>query len=186
MIGLISALTIGLLLFLALLVFAIRLGSTARGFHSVSESSGEQGQSEEFEACPPELVARIFSRADWELISRTHSSSLERLFLQERRKVALFWVRHTSRGIRQVMRKHTEAARNAADIRFRTELSLFLFYMELLLMCETLDVLITTVGPSRLQRIASYVHELSREFNYAHEAFARSNAGGATETSSSS
>ena len=181
MIGLISALTVGLLLLIALVVFALRQGSADRDVHSISEFSGDLRHSGELEVCPPELVARIFSRADWELISQTHSPGLERLFLEERKKVALLWVRQTSRGIRQVMRNHAEAAKQAADIRFKTELSLFLQYIELLLVCETLLFLITTVGPPRLERIASYVHELSRQISYAHEAFARSSAGAATE-----
>jgi hypothetical protein len=181
MIGLISALTVGLLLLIALVVFALRQGSTARDFDSISEFPGDLRHSGEIEVCPPELVARIFSREDWELISQTHSPALERLFLEERKKVALLWVRQTSRGIQQVMRNHADAAKQAADIRFRTELSLFLMYIELLLMCETLLLLITTVGPPRLERIASYVHELSRQISYAHEAFARSSAGAATE-----
>ena len=181
MIGLISALTVGLLLLIALVVFALRQGSTARDFDSISEFPGDLRHSGEIEVCPPELVARIFSREDWELISQTHSPALERLFLEERKKVALLWVRQTSRGIQQVMRNHADAAKQAADIRFRTELSLFLMYIELLLMCETLLLLITTVGPPRLERIASYVHGLSRQISYAHEAFARSSARAAAE-----
>jgi len=181
MIGFISALTIGLLLLIALVVLALRQGSTAGGIHSISEFPEDPRQSREFEECPPELVARIFSRKDWEFILRTQSPSLERLFLQERKRIALLWVRQTFRDIRQVMRNHTEAAKQAADIRFRTELSLFLMYIELLLMCETLLLLITTVGPPRLEKFASYVHELSRQISYAHEAFARSSAGAGTE-----
>src|SRR5271157_199857 len=181
MIGLISALTVGLLLLIVLVVFVRRQGSPARDIHSISESSGDPRHFGELEVCPPELVARIFSREDWELILQTHSPCLRRLFLRERKRVALLWVRETSRDIRQVMRNHTEAAKQAADIRFRTELSLFLMYIELLLMCETLSLLITTVGPPRLERIASYVHELSRQISYAHEAFARSSARAAAE-----
>ncbi len=180
MIGLISALTVSLLLLIAL-VLVLRQGSTPQDIHSFSEFPGDPRHSGEFQVFPPELVARIFSREDWELILQTHSPSLERLFLQERKRIALLWVRQTSNDIRQVMRNHTEAAKQAADIRFRTELSLLLMYIELLLMCETLLLLITTVGPPRLERIASYVHELSRQISYTHEAFARSSAGAATE-----
>jgi hypothetical protein len=183
MIELISALTVGLLLLTALVVFALRQGSTARDVLPLSEFPGDPGHSEKFEVCPQELVDRIFSREDWRLISQTHSHTLERLFLQERKRVALVWVRQTSLSIRHVMRDHTEAAKQAADIRLRTELSLFLMYIQLLLMCETLSLLITAVGPPRLAKIASYVHGLSRQISYAHEAFAKSNAGAATETS---
>jgi len=181
MIELISALMVGLLLLVVLVVFALRQGSTARDIHASSEFPGDPRHSGEFEVCPPELVARIFSREDWALILQTHSPSLERLFLQERKRIALLWVRQTSSDIRQVMQNHTEAAKQAADIHFRTELSLFLMYIELLLMCGTLLLLITAVGPPRLQRIASYVQELSRQISYAHEPFARSSPGAATE-----
>ncbi len=177
MMGLVSAVTVGLLLLIALAVFALRQGSTDRDIHSISEFSGHPRHFAECEVCPPELVARIFSGEDWELVLQTHSPRLERLFLRERKRIALFWVRQTSRDIRQVMQNHTEAAKQAADIHFRTELSLFLMYVELLLMCEALVLLITTVGPPRLERIASYVHELSRQISYAQEAFARSSGG---------
>jgi hypothetical protein len=186
MIGLISALTVGLLLLTALVVFALKQGSTARDNLSISEFPGDPRQSGKFEACPPELIARVFSREDWEFISQTHSPFLERLFLQERKRVALVWVRQTSRDIRQVMRNHTEAAKGAADIRLRTEISLFLLYLELRLMCETLSLLIATVGPPRLGSIASYVYGLSQQISYAHEAFVKSSARTATETSISS
>ena len=183
MIGLISALTVGLLLITALVVFALRQAATARDIHAISEFPGDPKDSADFELCPPELVARVFSREDWQLISQTHSPYLERLFFQERKRVALLWVQQTSRGIRQVMRNHTEAAKRAPDIRFSTELSLFLMYIGLRLMCVTLSLLITTVGPPRLGRIASSVQGLSRQISYAHEAFVKSNARTATETS---
>ncbi len=183
MIGLIGALTVAFLLLTALGVFALRRPATTWDIHTSSEFPGDPWLSGEMEVCPPELVARVFSREDWQLISQTHSPYLERLFLRERKRVALLWVRQTSRGIQQVMRNHTEAAKQAADIRFRTELSLFLMYIALLLMCGTLSLLITTVGPPRLERIASSVHGLSRQISYAHEAFVKSNARIATETS---
>ncbi len=183
MIGLISALTVGVLLFIALGVFALRQASTARDIDAISEFPGDPSRSDEFGACPQEFVARIFSHEDGQFISQTHAPYLERLFLHERKRVALLWVRQTSRDIRQVMRTHTEAAKQAADIRFRTELSLFLTYIEVLLMCETLSLLIATVGPPRLERIASYVYGLSQQISYAHEAFVKSNARTATETS---
>lgn len=186
MIGLISALTVGLLLLTALVAFALRQGSIARDILPNSEFPGDACQSEKFAAYPQEIVARIFSREDWRLISQTKSRGLERLFLLERRRVAHLWVRETSREIRQIMRNHTGAVKQAADIRFTTELSLFLRYIELLLMCETLALLITTVGPSRLARIASHVHGLSRQINYVHEVFVKTNARTATESSISS
>lgn len=183
MIGLISALTVGLLLLIALVVFALRQGSAARDIHAISEFPGEPSRSDEFGLCSQEFVARIFSHEDGQFISQTHAPYLDRLFLHERKLVALLWVRQTSGDIRQVMRNHTEAAKQAADIRFTTELSLFLTYVELLLMCETLSLLIATVGPPRLERIASYVFGLSRQITSAHDAFVKSNGRTATETS---
>ena len=182
MIGLISALTVGLLLLTALAVFALRQGSTARDIHAISEFPADPRHSEEFGVCPHEFVARIFSPEDGQFISQTHAPYLKRLFLHERKRVALLWVRQTSRDIQQVMRNHTDTAKQAADIRFRTELSLFLTYVELRLMCETLSLLITTVGPPRLERIAASVHELSQQISCAHEAFVKSSSGTATDT----
>ncbi len=183
MIGLISALTVGLLLLIALVVFALRQGSAARDIHAISEFPEKPSHSDEFGLCPQEFVARIFSHEDGQFISQTHAPYLERLFLHERKRVALLWVRQTSRHIRQVMQDHTAAAKQAADIRFRTEVSLFLAYIELLMMCEALSLLITSVGPPRLERIAASVHELSQQISGAHEAFVKSSSRNATETS---
>ncbi len=183
MIGTIFAVTVGLLLSIVLVWIVRREASYAQELHSLSDLSPNSGNPTEFEVLPQECVAQIFSQQDWEFISRSASPPLQRLFLQERKNVAIFWVRQTSLAVRKIMRMHSEAAKRASDIEFNTEVSLFLRYIKLLALCETLLVLIAWLGPTKLQRITASANGLAMRINHAHGAFAQSCVGLETDPS---
>src|SRR5260370_28196783 len=89
----------GILLVLVLLLIARR--------KEVEEREGERAAAAAQCECRntlqgPELVLRIFSREDREFVLQMRSPRLQRMYKAERRKVALHWVRKTSRDVRMI------------------------------------------------------------------------------------
>jgi len=107
-----------------------------------------------------ELVLRIFSPKDREFIELRHSPRLQRLYQEERRKVALHWVRRTSREVSRIMRHHRLNARYSQNVNVAAETKLFGQYLELRFLCGVLVFLIQLLGPHALVDLASYTGKL--------------------------
>jgi len=120
--------------------------------------------------CPPEIVSRIFSDEDREFVSATHSKSLMKFFNWERRAVALLWIQETSAGIKEIIRDHAALTRRSHNLEFRAELSVFLQYIHLRLICTLLFLLVVLAGPPIVQSLALYVDRLSQRFGQTQEA----------------
>jgi hypothetical protein len=125
----------------------------------------------EGELATMDLAEHIFSPLDWTLINGLRNTELAELFHRERKAIALFWVRHTSRMVQQVMREHAEAARASRNLEFWTELKLVLQYSELRLACGVLYAAIQVGGPLWLRGLALHAHELSRRIADAEASF---------------
>jgi hypothetical protein len=108
----------------------------------------------------PELVLRIFSREDREFILLMRSPRLQRIYQEERRKVALHWVRRTSREVSGIMRTHRLIARQSRNLDAGAEAKLFFQYLQLRFICGLLVLLIKSFGPHALHDLASYAGEL--------------------------
>jgi hypothetical protein len=122
--------------------------------------------------CPPEIVSRIFSDQDREFVSATHSKSLMKFFIWERRAVALLWIQETSAEIKEIIRDHVALTRRTQNLEFRAELSIFLQYIHLRLICALLFFLVVLAGPPIVQSLALYVDRLSQRFGQTQEALA--------------
>jgi hypothetical protein len=170
MIGIATALSIGSVLFLLLLLLATRGSAAAREASSRSDLLLLDGETE-LDLCPPEYVAKIFSRDDWEFISSAKSPQLEKLFRRERKLVALVWVHQTSTAIRRIMREHTTATRQSRDLHFATETKIVLLYAELMLLCGMLFLAIQSAGPLRLRGLAVYADGLSQRLAQTQQGF---------------
>ena len=110
----------------------------------------------------PELVLRIFSGEDREFVLQMRSPRLQRMYKEERRRVALQWVRKTSREVRMIMRTHRLISRLSRNLDAAAEAKLLWQYLELRLICALLVLFIETVGPHALHDLASYAGELSQ------------------------
>ena len=126
--------------------------------------------------CPPEFAARIFSSADWTFVAGEKSPEVARLFLDERRVVALVWVHQTKTAIHRIMREHTRLTRQSVDLNLLTEAKLLSHYIQLLAICDLLILAIQAAGPARLGAVATYAASLSQSFADAQHALAISNA----------
>ncbi|MGB2635905.1 MAG: hypothetical protein WAM58_18390 [Candidatus Acidiferrum sp.] len=134
------------------------------------ESSGQQTHNRfrSVPAFPPtELAIRIFSPDDREFIARTRSPRLQRLYKEERRKVALQWVRYTSREVSRIMRNHRLGSRQSTNLNVAAETKLFCQYVELRFLCGMLLLLIRLFGPHALMDVASHAGELYQRLGRA-------------------
>jgi len=174
-----TTLIIALLIAIALII--VLVVSTLRDRPSFPPSPAQDSSPspellDEFLPCPIQFVERIFSSRDADFVALSHSSELSRLFLEERRTLALFWVAQTSLGIRQIMHKHAEASRAASDLDLRTEFRLFARYVELRSLCFSLTFLLHLVGPQNLRSLAVRTGKLSRRIAASEQAFAIASA----------
>ena len=147
-----------------LLVFVLLLIARRK---EVEEREGERAVAPDQRECRntlqrPELVLRIFSREDREFVLQMRSPRLQQIYQEERRKVALHWVRKTSREVRMIMRTHRLISRLSRNLDVVAEVKLLWQYLKLRFICGLLVLLIETLGPHALHDLASYAGELSQ------------------------
>ncbi len=123
------------------------------------------------EPCPEEFVNRVFSRADWQFVHGLEAGGIERLFEQERKKVALVWVRHTFAMVRKVMREHARAARQSKNLKISTEINIFGQFLMLMGVCGILSAAIQVAGPLWLGGLAHFAQRLSQRVSKLQETF---------------
>jgi len=107
-----------------------------------------------------QLVVRIFSREDRDFIRRTGSVPLQQLYRKERQRLALGWVRTTSRDIAKIMRVHRLRSRHSSNLDAGAETKLMFEYLWLRLLCATLALWIRVFGPHALGDFAAYANGL--------------------------
>jgi hypothetical protein len=177
MISLYIIIVLAAVLFL-LLFFVGRGKESADDFCSVSR---EQIYSDRQDSLsPPKLVCRIFSQDDWEFISRLGSAQLNRVYQTERTKVAMHWVRQTTRSLREVMDEHALTSRESPNLEVSGEMKLFFQYIELRVICGFLIIFLRLAGPNAVGNLATYASQISHRISRARQEFA------ATEHSPSS
>jgi hypothetical protein len=144
-----------------------------KGWLASRRSEPRLAASEEdaIERCPEEFVNRVFSRCDWEFVHALRAASIERLFDQERKKVALVWVRQTSAVVRKVMHEHAQAARQSKNLEFSTEINLLGQFLMLMAVCGMLAVAIQLAGPLWLGGLAYFAQRLSQRVAKLQESF---------------
>ena len=163
-----ASLVVGIGLLLVLVALAAKVWLAARNSREARFARDNRGDAE---MCPPELVTQVFSRQDWEFIKEMKAPELAALFQQERRRVALVWVRQTSTMIRRVMREHVASARQSKNLNFPTELKIWRQFLSLVLICGTLSLAIQIAGPLWLARLARVAQRLFEQITFAQRAF---------------
>jgi hypothetical protein len=158
----------GVVLLLSLMAMATKGWLASRRLRDAGLARSEEDVAE---PCPEEFVQRVFSRGDWEFVRGLGAGSIERLFKQERKKVALVWVRQTSATIRKVIRTHAEAARQSKNLEFSTEINILAQFLALIVVCGILSIAIQTAGPVRLSGLAHFAQRLSQQVTKLQESF---------------
>jgi hypothetical protein len=112
----------------------------------------------------PQIVERIFSDEDRRFVDSLGSDELRRALRAERRRIAVRWIRGIAREASSIVRAHMRMAAGAGDVRVTGEMQLALRYLQLLLLCRCLVVLVQCLGPSRLYGLAGRTEMLMAGF----------------------
>jgi hypothetical protein len=101
----------------------------------------------------PELVGRIFSKSDFDYVVSETNKKVQRLFLEERRRLALSWVGEVRRQIVSLRHFHLGSARFYAGLRFLTEMKLAWDFAAVLFACRALRAAVYLRGPYAAPRL---------------------------------
>jgi hypothetical protein len=96
---------------------------------------------------PLDLVNRVFAKRDWEYVRLEAPRSVQELFMDERKGIALLWLTQVRTQIRSLQRFHRGAARHYARLNPRVEVELAMSFGALMAACQALQVLVYIAGP---------------------------------------
>jgi len=120
----------------------------------------------EWEVPSVAVAERIFALDDWAFVSGQASRSVQRLFVKERKAIAIGWLRNTRNAVRKIMDFHRRTVRRNANVRPLAEVRLGINYVFFLLAYHVLYGVIWGIGPFRAQSMAlqaaSRAEEISR------------------------
>ena len=146
MVQLILFLMVAALLLAALFFLARRPAKPEGGAQAMLDASRALS-SLQMELLPSEMVSRIFAQDDLEYVNACGSEEVCRMFLDDRERIALLWVRSLRRNILSLRRFHLGSARLYAGLSFRAELRLAVDFALLLMACGALQIILRLRGP---------------------------------------
>jgi hypothetical protein len=165
MTGLILILLLGLLI----LTFALRLllQSLKAGIHNRPVTVDDFSQARE--ALDSVFVAtaainRIFSSEDMDFIARSASNDARRLFLKERKILALQWLRMMQKQVAHLMNVHLRLASHTYDPSPRFELRLSARYLAFGAVSYIVLLLLWLRGPFKATRSTAYTIRAAGNF----------------------
>jgi len=109
-------------------------------------------------------IDRLFSTEDMEFISHSSSPKARRLFLEERKALAIQWLRKTQRQVAQLMDLHLRLAGHTHEPSPRFELKLGAKYLSFLLVSYLLLFLLWLRGPFKARRVVAYTSDVAGYF----------------------
>jgi len=101
----------------------------------------------------PDMVGRIFAKQDFDYVMSETTGDVQKLFLEERQRLALSWVGQVRRQIVSLRRFHLGSARFHARLRFLTEIRLAGDFAALLFACRALQAAVYLRGPYAAPRL---------------------------------
>lgn len=155
-------LAVGLLLLIVLLVWARRSAPTAPD-RRAREEVLEALSALQLAVPPRPLRERIFALEDWEFISNQAPREVQRLFLKQRRRVALSWLRATQKKVGEVIALRRVAVRRNRELRPAVEIRLMTDYGVFLLVYALLYALIWLGGPFGARRMVGFAANLAED-----------------------
>ena len=152
--------------FLGLLMFwASRTLKTTVDAKSLSEV--EQALSEVQLELPPKFIGtKIFSEHDWNFI-RTHTPpSIQRSFLEERKVLAIAWLKQVRGSVGLLMQFHRRAVRGNVSLSPSLEFRLAIDYLFFLLTFQVLSAMIQMRGPFYAGRFVNFPVSAADQLSY--------------------
>lgn len=102
-------------------------------------------------------INRILSNDDLEFVGRSGQADLRRLFLKERKRLAMHWFRKMKKQVRYLMNIHLRLAARAPLPSLRWEVTLCLRYVLFMALCNSVLLLFWLLGPFEAKRTLVYV-----------------------------
>lgn len=155
------------LLLLYLLAVWSRRGSADDAHGDFEQDIGSTIAQALLELPPQALALRIFDPEDWKFVLSSGGCEAKGVFLAERKRVALIWLRQTKRTVAKILRLYRQAASGSKNIRLWTELSLAFDYFLFLLLCQLLSALIWLRGPFLARQLIGTTTNLAEQLSYA-------------------
>jgi hypothetical protein len=109
-------------------------------------------------------IQRIFSSEDMEFISRSGTVDVRRLFLKERKTLALQWLRMIQRQLAHLMDLHLRLASYTYDPRPKFELKLSAKYLNVIVVSHIVLLLLRIRGPFKATRAIAYTIRAAGRF----------------------
>lgn len=109
-------------------------------------------------------VDRIFSREDIEFISRSSTPKVQRVFLKERKALAMQWLRKTQRQVAHFMDLHLRLGGYTQEPTAKFELRLAGKYVAFIIVSYLLLVLLWLRGPFKTRRVVYYTCGVAGHF----------------------
>lgn len=153
MTALIIYLLIGAGLFVFLLVMARRKTAPVEGCGQEFVQARHALRTLQSGLLPEKLIERIFDRGDLHYVTTETTPEVGRLFLAERKRISLIWVRRVRDEIHNLMRFHLGYSRFQAKLSLNTELRMALDFFLLLLACHALQLSLYLIGPYSAPRM---------------------------------
>ena len=95
---------------------------------------------------PPEHVEQVFGRRDLAYVEKMGSKDIRDLFLSERKRLALMWIRLVRRQVRALKEFHISRSRVFTQMSWWKEFSLALDFASLEIRCGILQILMQWRG----------------------------------------
>ncbi len=147
MIGLLLYLALGIGLLLILWALARRKGAPVEGCGRQFVEARQALRTLRYGLLPENLIARIFDTEDFRYVTAASPTDIKDLFLLERKRISLMWVRRVRSEIRNLMHFHLAYSRLHAKLSLLTEIRLALDFALLLLVCRAIRILLYLRGP---------------------------------------
>jgi hypothetical protein len=154
-IQLVLFLALGLAFLFLLYFFARRANVRPEGGAEALLEARQALNSLQSDLLPAGPVERIFVREDFDFVSASCSREIRELFLRERKKLALCWIRHVRTRVLSLQRFYSGQSRHYAQLDLRTEVALGLSFASLLLACRILQVMFYLRGPYAAPQIVA-------------------------------
>jgi hypothetical protein len=155
MIALILYLCVGIGLFVLMSVLARRNHAPVEGSaHQFVEARGSL-QTLQQGLLPRDLINRIFDRQDLRYVTEKMSPQIRKLFIRERKRVSLSWVRRVRLEVLNLMQFHRSHSRFYIRLSLMTEIRLAVDFAGLLLACRVLEALFYFRGPYASPRMVN-------------------------------
>jgi len=162
MTGTFTLLAIGLLL-IALLAVLLRRTESVEDERFSQLSNDSFSGSLRFEERWKDIVERIFGREDLDFVVSQGSKELLRLFLSERKRIALCWLSEIRNQARTAMRFHVSHARRSRKVVALLELRVALDYFSIRLKCELIAFVLLLRGPVALRGMVGQASHLAEQ-----------------------